>query len=1051
MPRPRRRLRGFLLPSFLAGVAALALAAHAAPLVAQPATVRVVTDSAGSRLQVDGRDLFVQGVNWDYVPIGQNYAYSLWTQPEGTIRAALDREMPRLKAMGVNAIRQYAGIPPRWVRYIYEQYGIYTVLNYPLGRYGVTIDGRYAPNTNYADPAVRALLTREALALVDEFRDTPGVLVWLLGNENNYGLEWKSAETENLPVGERQRAKAAFLYSLVGEVAGAVKARDPRRPVAFANGDLQYLDLLAREARTLDILGSNVYRGRSFTDLFDRVKAAMGIPVMFTEFGADAWNDRTRREDQGAQAGYLLAQWEEIYRNSHGKGAAGNAIGGFTFQWSDGWWKFGQESRLTDHDVNASWSADAYPHDYRKGANNMNEEWWGIMAKGRPDSRGLFPLYPRAAYYALQQAYQLAPYAETTTPSTIRAHFAAIDPAALERRAVAERKAQGGSDLSWLALGDGRVDFSTYTTGGTRLTTPPVSAPNDSLRPPFTGSDRTESVYAGLTIHPVETIRATLTLNALGHVAENPIDEIFYEGRGRPRVGTAVGAATGGSRVALYRASLDWDARPFTLQAFFRTGHYHWGYEGDVFGLYREANYGRNIDVYNGRAPVGVEVAGKGMLTGLKVAAGPELWWGANPGIIGKYRRRVRGVNVTSLYQEEFERQPLGSAVSSVAIPFPPTRRATLALQGARGALGMELGGIWAGSTKVGNRFFFVDGNNRALQDRIRPMDTFGGKARLTWSRGLVNWYAQGALMGLVADAGPTAIQTFTGWGLNDTGLSDQWNVMTGATFSRGNFQIAPNVLYQKPLVGPIPAGAPSPATPRNVLDDPFFVRANREMLAGELLLTWDPTPATWFYQWDNDAREDAPLAANLGLTVRRLPTTMDAGVSFLADGRTPFAFPGATPPRTLWELRSRVVAHPGRNLRLVATLYGGTAEPNGDDTRLVTRTGADLRAVKGHLRLMAAIKHNDFGPFDYHRDFNLTYPRQLMADVGYVLGTPQWLDTPETRIGVRATWRTLNVFSPRYCPERVPALNGGTECDPTYPAPTGSEWELRSYLTVRW
>ena len=294
MPRLRRRLRGSLLPLVLAGVAALALAAHAAPLVAQPATVRVVTDSAGSRLQVDGRDLFVQGVNWDYVPIGQNYAYSLWTQPEGTIRAALDREMPRLKAMGVNAIRQYAGIPPRWVRYIYEQYGIYTVLNDPLGRYGVTIDGRYAPNTNYADPAVRALLTREALALVDEFRDTPGVLVWLLGNENNYGLEWKSAETENLPVGERQRAKAAFLYSLVGEVAGAVKARDPRRPVAFANGDLQYLDLLAREARTLDILGSNVYRGRSFTDLFDRVKAAMGIPVMFTEFGADA-RTRARR------------------------------------------------------------------------------------------------------------------------------------------------------------------------------------------------------------------------------------------------------------------------------------------------------------------------------------------------------------------------------------------------------------------------------------------------------------------------------------------------------------------------------------------------------------------------------------------------------------------------------------------------------------------------------------------------------------------------------------------------------------------------------------
>ena len=1048
-PRGSRPLR---LVGLLAVVGLAAL--RAAPLAAQPATVTVVADSAGQRLQVDGRDFFVQGVNWDYVPIGQNYAYSLWTQPEEVIRAALDREMPLLRAMGVNAIRQYAGVPARWVRYIYEKHGIQTVLNHPLGRYGVTVNGVFTANTNYADPAVRAQISREVLALVDEFRDTPGVLLWLLGNENNYGLEWKSAETENLPVGERQAAKATFLYSLVGEVTRAIKARDRYRPVAFANGDLQYLDILAREARGLDIFGSNVYRGRSFTDLFERVRRTVGIPVMFTEFGADAWNERTRREDQGNQARYLLAQWEEIYLQSHGKGGVGNAIGGFTFQWSDGWWKFGQESRLADHDINASWAADAYPHDFQKGRNNMNEEWWGIMAKGRPDARGLFPLYPRAAYYALQQAYQLPVYAPTSTRSTISAHFRAIDPDALTQRATAERRKQGGDELSWLSLSEGRVDFTTFTTGGNRLATPPVSAPNDSLRPPFTGSDRTESLYAGITVHPTQTFKATAVMNALGHVAENPIDEIFFEGRGRARIGSAVGTTPELSRFMLYRASLDWDARAATIQAFYRTGHYHWGYEGDVFGLYREANYGRNIDIYNGRAPVGVEVTGKGALTGLKLAAGPELWWGANPGVIGKYRRRIGGIDVTSIYQEEFERQPLGSAVSSVAIPLPPTRRATLALQGTRGLLGYELGGIWAGSTKIGDRFYLVEGTGRtarALQDRIRPMDTFGGKARLTWSRGRVNWYAQGALMGLVADAGPTSIQTFTGWGLKDSGLSDQWNVMTGITLSRGALTVAPNVLYQKPLVGPIPAGAPTPAALRNVLDDPFFVRANREMLGGELLLTWDPTPATWFYQWDNDAREDAPFAANLGFTVRRMPTSMDAGVSFLADGRTPFAFPAATPPRSLWELRSRMVAHPARDLRLIATLYGGTAEPNGDDQRLVTRAGADLRVVRRKLRLSSGIKLNDFGPFDYHRDFNLTFPKQLYADLGWSLRTPQWLDAPETRVGLRGTWRSLNVFSPRYCPERVPALRGGTECDPTWPAPHGQEWELRSYLTVVW
>ena len=56
----------------------------------------------------------VLGVNWDYFPVGTTYSYSLWAQPDAVIEAALANEMPLLKAMGVNAIRQYAGVPPRW-------------------------------------------------------------------------------------------------------------------------------------------------------------------------------------------------------------------------------------------------------------------------------------------------------------------------------------------------------------------------------------------------------------------------------------------------------------------------------------------------------------------------------------------------------------------------------------------------------------------------------------------------------------------------------------------------------------------------------------------------------------------------------------------------------------------------------------------------------------------------------------------------------------------------------------------------------------------------
>ena len=270
---------------------ALALLLLPASALAQPAgadlpTIEVVTDASGSRLQVDGKDLMVFGMNWGYMPIGQNYTYSLWTKPDDIIQAALDREMPLLRAMGVNAIRQYAGIPPRWVQYIYEKYGIFTVLNHAMGRYGVTVNGVYVEQTDYSDPESRALIRGEVEDMVREFKDTPGVLMWLLGNENNYGLVWSSAETEALPEGERDAAKARYLYSLFGEVTDAIKAIDSTRPVAMANGDTQYIDIIAEEVPNLDVFGANVYRGISFRDLFDEVKEKLGIPVVFTELSS---------------------------------------------------------------------------------------------------------------------------------------------------------------------------------------------------------------------------------------------------------------------------------------------------------------------------------------------------------------------------------------------------------------------------------------------------------------------------------------------------------------------------------------------------------------------------------------------------------------------------------------------------------------------------------------------------------------------------------------------------------------------------------------------
>ena len=384
--------------------------------------IEIVSDSLGSRLTIDGKPFFMKGMNWDYFPIGTNYSYSLWEQSDDIVKAALEREMTLLKEMGVNVIRQYNTIPPRWIQYIYETYGIYTMINHSFGRYGLTVNGTWYGNTDYCREDVRELLLNEVDNFVKTYQGTPGVLMYLLGNENNYGLFWTGAESEDLPVGENLHdRRARCLYELLNEATLRIKAVDASVPVAICNGDLQFLDTIADKCKAIDVLGVNSYRGDSFDVLFRTVKEKISKPLVLTEFGADAFNAVTQQEAQLEQAEILLNNWQEIYLNAAGMGESGNCIGGFTFQFSDGWWKFGQTTRLDVHDNHASWKNGGYKFDFVPGENNMNEEWFGICAKGKPDDKGLYQLMPRKAYAALSMIHHIDPY--RSTPVTIAQSF----------------------------------------------------------------------------------------------------------------------------------------------------------------------------------------------------------------------------------------------------------------------------------------------------------------------------------------------------------------------------------------------------------------------------------------------------------------------------------------------------------------------------------------------------------------------------------------------------------------------------------------------------
>ena len=389
-------------------------------VLSQTANISVVNNEEGMKLVVNGNDFMINGMNWDYFPIGTNYSYSLWSQTDVFIKEALDAEMSLLKNMGVNSIRVYTGIPPKWIHYIYENYGIYTMLNHPFGRYGVMVNNTWVPVTNYSDEATQKQLLLEVSEMVEAYKNTPGLLLYLLGNENNYGLFWAGAETEDFPDDEHEKQfigenRGRPMYKLMNDAVLKMKSIATSHPVAICNGDVLFIDIIAEECKDVDIFGVNMYRGISFVDAFQVVKEKLNKPILFTEFGSDAFNAIKNKEDQKSQAYYNLANWKEIYENVAGQGKAGNAIGGYTFQFSDGWWKHGQTTDLDIHDTHASWANAGYKNDYKPGKNNMNEEWFGICEKGQTNSRGLYKLYPRAAYYVLKEVHKINPYSEKTT------------------------------------------------------------------------------------------------------------------------------------------------------------------------------------------------------------------------------------------------------------------------------------------------------------------------------------------------------------------------------------------------------------------------------------------------------------------------------------------------------------------------------------------------------------------------------------------------------------------------------------------------------------
>ncbi|MFA7652326.1 MAG: glycoside hydrolase family 2 TIM barrel-domain containing protein, partial [Candidatus Omnitrophota bacterium] len=293
-----------------------------------------------------------------------------------------------MQDMGVNAIRLYhhpMKINKEVLRDMYNSYGIRVIMGDFLGKYALGSGAAWNPGTDYNNAEHKKNMLASVRQMVNEYKDEPFILFWLLGNENVYGYACNA------------NSEPDAFFKFANEVAKEIKAIDPDHPVALGSGDILFLDKFGQVSPDIDIFGVNAYRGDyGFGRLWKSVKEETDKPVFVTEFGCPAYAEgKTPQQAEDLQAEYHQGSWQDIRENMAFQPGAGNALGGIVFEWLDEWWK-AYEPYI--HDTKGLW-AGPFPDGF------MHEEWLGVCGQG-DGKESPFLRHLRKAYYTYQELWK---------------------------------------------------------------------------------------------------------------------------------------------------------------------------------------------------------------------------------------------------------------------------------------------------------------------------------------------------------------------------------------------------------------------------------------------------------------------------------------------------------------------------------------------------------------------------------------------------------------------------------------------------------------------
>ena len=348
------------------------------------------------------------------------------------------------------------------------------------------------------------------------------------------------------------------------------------------------------------------------------------------------------------------------------------------------------------------------------------------------NGQGIYVAEPRAAYYVLGDIWSIDPYKQKT--AAINTDIQNINMDLYSLKGEVNMMKSEASEKKKFEMTGGSLSMEFVVNA--------FSSDIEEDGEDAVNNSNGQMVFMDFEFNPSKELTGQFSINVLGNVPNRTM-EFQYGDRGTAydtivkeeiidEAPVSERTISDNERIEIYDYNGTYKGENYDLETFYHTPRFHWGYEGDYFGLLRETTDMAGQDIWNSKAPFGAEFQGKESLDGLKFLFGPEVYWGANPKYMLKYEF---GENIGSsprfafIHSEDVARRDtVANPGEAVAIQ---TRQTTLYSKFGNTKNLLEIGGIIASTEKIGDKYNYIE-NGDVVVNEIDFEDTLGLKATLS-------------------------------------------------------------------------------------------------------------------------------------------------------------------------------------------------------------------------------------------------------------------------------------------------------------------------------